>query len=205
MKQTKTLLRIDASANPQASVSRELGDEFEHRWLDRHPGARVLRRDLSAPLPLLDTAWVHANLTDPAERDETHQAALALSDALIAELKAADAVLVTVPMYNFSVPAAMKAWIDLVCRARETFTYTERGPEGLLEDRPVTIVMASGGVPAGSGADFASGYLKHIFGFIGIRDVSLVTADRMGIDPEASLARARRQLAALFDDEEAAA
>lgn len=205
MSNTKTLLRIDASARHDGSVTRQLGDEFEARWLAGHPGGDVVRRDLAEPLPLLDAAWVDANLTDPAERSQAQRAALALSDRLIAELRLADAVLLTVPMYNFGVPAALKAWIDLVCRARETFAYTEQGPKGLLADRPVTIVLASGGVPMGSAVDFASDYLKHIFGFIGIGDVSLIAAERTNVDPDAALAGARRRLAALFDDNDAAA
>jgi len=205
MSKPKTLLRIDASARHDDSVTRQLGDEFQTRWLVQHPAAQVQHRDLSQPLPQLDAAWVAANLTDPADRDAAQRAALALSDQLIAELQQADAVLVTVPLYNFAVPAAMKAWIDLVCRARETFAYTEQGPRGLLKDRPVTIVFASGGVPVGSAMDFASGYLKHIFGFIGLQDVRLVAAERMNVDPDTALAEARRQLAALFDDRDEAA
>jgi FMN-dependent NADH-azoreductase len=205
MTHAKTLLRIDASAHPEGSVTRQLGDEFEARWLAAHAAGQVTRRDLSEPLPLLDAAWVAANLTDPAERSDAQRAALALSDRLIDELRQADAVLVTVPLYNFAVPAAMKAWIDLVCRARETFAYTEQGPRGLLDERPVTVVMASGGVPMGSAVDFASGYLRHIFAFIGLSDVRLVAAERMNIDPDAALASARRQLTALFDDREQAA
>jgi len=205
MNKPMTLLRIDASARHDDSVTRKLGDEFERRWLAAHGAAQVQRRDLSQPLPQLDAAWVAANLTDPAERDAAQRAVLALSDRLIAELQQADAVLVTVPLYNFAVPAAMKAWIDLVCRARETFAYTEQGPKGLLKDRPVTIVFASGGVPVGSAVDFASGYLKHIFGFIGLQDVRLVAAGRMNVDPDGALAEARRQLAALFDDRDEAA
>jgi len=205
MKKPMTLLRIDASARHDDSVTRQLGDEFQRLWLAQHPAAQVRHRDLSQPLPQLDAAWVASNLTDPAERNAAQRAVLALSDQLIAELQQADAVLVTVPLYNFAVPAAMKAWIDLVCRARETFTYTEQGPKGLLKDRPVTIVFASGGVPVGSAMDFASGYLKHIFGFIGLQDVRLVAAERMNVDPDAALADARRQLAALFDDRDEAA
>lgn len=204
MTHAKNLLRIDASAHPQGSVTRRLGDEFTQRWLADHPGGTVVSRDLAEPLPLLDADWVSANLTDPAERDDGHLAALALSDQLIGELRDADAVLVTVPMYNFAVPASLKAWIDLVCRARETFAYTDKGPQGLLADRPVTIVIASGGVPVGSAMDFASDYLKHIFGFIGITDVSLVAAERMNLDPDGAMSAARRQLAALFDDKHAA-
>jgi FMN-dependent NADH-azoreductase len=197
----KRLLRIDASARREGSVTRQLGDEFQARWLARHPGAEIQVRDLSESLPLLDSEWVAANLTEPEQRTSGQQAMLALSDRLIAELDQADAVLVTVPLYNFGVPAAMKAWIDLVCRARETFAYTEEGPRGLLADRPVYVVMATGGVPVGSPVDFASGYLKHVFGFIGLQDVHLIAAAQMNLDAEGALARARAELDSLFDTE----
>ena len=95
-------------------------------------------------------------------------------------------IVLTVPVYNFSVPAALKAWIDLVCRARMTFQYTDTGPQGLLRDRPVYLVMASGGIPFGSEADFASGYLHHIFGFIGIHDLRPVYAAQTNVDASAS-------------------
>jgi FMN-dependent NADH-azoreductase len=197
----KRLLRIDASARSAGSVTRRLGDEFQARWLGCHPDAEVLTRDLSEPLPLLDSDWVAANLTEPSQRTPGQQAALALSDTLIAELEQADAVLVTVPLYNFSVPAAMKAWIDLVCRARKTFAYTDNGPRGLLADRPVYVVIATGGVPVGSPADFASGYLRHVFGFIGLCDVQLITAERMNLDAEGALVKARAGIDILFDTE----
>jgi FMN-dependent NADH-azoreductase len=121
---------------------------------------------------------VRANLTDPAERREQQHARLDVSDRLVAELDAADVVVLTAPVYNFSVPAALKAWIDMICRARLSFRYTESGPQGMLRDRPVYLVMASGGMPFGSPADFASGYLRHIFAFIGIHDVRMVQAER---------------------------
>ena len=193
------ILRIDASGRQAGSVTRELGDAVIQRLLDQNPGAMVQPRDLSDGLPLLDEQWIAANMTAPEERTRAQHAELALSDSLVEELAEADAVVVTVPLYNFSVPAAMKAWIDLVCRAHLSFTYTEDGPKGLLADRPVYLVMATGGVPVGSPMDFASGYLRHVFGFLGIRDVRLVAADRMNLNPEDSLARAHAEIAGWFN------
>src|SRR3546814_1403365 len=88
------------------------------------------------------------------------------ADELIAELEAADTIVITAPIYNFAIPASLKAWVDLIARARRTFRYTEAGPEGLLKGKRAFIVFASGGVPLGSEVDFASGYLKHILGFV---------------------------------------
>src|SRR5690606_32013845 len=96
---------------------------------------------------------------------------------------------ITAPIYNFAIPASLKAWIDQVTRARRTFRYTEAGPEGLLKGKRAYIVFASGGVPLGSQVDFASGYLRHILGFIGITDVHFIAADGHQMDGEA-IARA---------------
>jgi FMN-dependent NADH-azoreductase len=111
---------------------------------------------------------------------------LAASDEAVAAVEAADAIVLTVPMYNFSVPSVLKAWIDHLCRAGLTFRYTENGPQGLLADRPLYLVMASGGVPFGSPMDFASGYLRQVFRFIGIEDVRLIGAERVAADAEAA-------------------
>jgi len=180
------ILRVDSSVQREQSITRKLGDEVVRRLLREHPGATLTVRDLADPIDLIDADWVRANLTDPAERHQQQRAALADSDRLVAELDAADVVVLTVPVYNFSVPAALKAWIDMICRARLSFRYTENGPQGMLRDRPVYLVMASGGTPFGSPADFASGYLRHIFAFIGIRDLRMVQAERTGGGVEAS-------------------
>jgi len=191
---TFTILRIDGSARYADSVSRRLADETVERLRAAHPGARLIHRDLGAGLPAIDEAWVAANFTDPEARTTEHRAALALSDTLVEELRAADVVVMAVPMYNFGVPASVKAWVDLVARARVTFRYTPQGPEGLLRDRPVYILMATGGVRVGSELDFASGYLRHIWGFLGVRDVHVIAADGLNRDGEQALARAREQL-----------
>ena len=180
------ILRVDSSVQRKHSVKRKLGDEVVRRLLLQHPQARLTVRNLADPVDLIDADWVHANLTDPAERDAQQRAALAGSDRLVAELDAADVVVLTAPVYNFSIPAALKAWIDMICRARLSFRYTESGPQGMLRDRPVYLVMASGGMPFGSPTDFASGYLRHILAFIGIGDVRMVQAERTGSGVEAS-------------------
>lgn len=193
---TTRILRIDASARRTGSVTRDLND----RIVDRFAAAGetdVTTRDLADPLPLLTEEWIAANFTDPAERTDEQKAILALSDELVAELKAADVLLIGLPIYNFGVPGALKAWIDLVARARETFRYGETGPVGLLNGKRAIVTVASGGTEAGSQIDFATGYLSHVLGFIGIRDVVFVNADRMMIDAEASLAGAMGQIETL--------
>ncbi|MBO6854932.1 MAG: NAD(P)H-dependent oxidoreductase [Marivivens sp.] len=190
---TKHILRLDASVRSSNSVSRDLTDQIVSRFTD----AEVTVRDLAGGLPLIDEAWVGANFTAPDDRTEAQKEALRLSDELIAELKAADTLVIGLPIYNFGVPANLKAWIDLVARAGVTFRYTENGPEGLLNGKRAIIAFASGGTETGSSIDFASGYLRHILSFIGITDVEFVSADRMAVDAETAMKNAKEQIAAL--------
>ncbi|CTQ48154.1 FMN-dependent NADH-azoreductase [Jannaschia donghaensis] len=188
-----TILRIDSSAKAEGSTTRKLLDEIEARV-----GTADIRRDVGGEaLPQISGTWVAANFTAPDDRSDDQRQALALSDSLIDEIKAADTLLIGVPIYNFSVPGALKAWIDLICRAGVTFKYTDTGPVGLLEGKRAVLAVASGGTPVGSDIDFATGYMKHILGFIGITDVEVVAADRQGADAEAAAARADAQIAEL--------
>ena len=190
---TKTILHIDASARRTGSATRDLSARIV-----QHLGAnRIIRRDLATPLPLLTEDWITANSTPADQRDATQRDLLALSDELVKELQQADTVVIGLPIYNFSVPAAFKAWIDLVARAGLTFSYTEDGPKGLLEGKRAILAIASGGTAVGSEIDFATGYARHVLGFIGIHDVDVVAADRMALDPEAALSNAQKAVAEL--------
>lgn len=171
------ILRIDSSARQDTSVSRMLADKL----IDHLSPESVTRRDVAGKMPFIDEAWVTANFTPAEDRSDTQKEVLAFSDQLIREIIEADTLVISAPAYNFGVPASMKAWIDLVCRAGVTFRYTENGPEGLLEPgKKAYIVFASGGTPAGAAYDYATGYLKHIMGFIGIDDVTIIAADQLG-------------------------
>ncbi|WP_289303271.1 FMN-dependent NADH-azoreductase, partial [Methylophaga sp. UBA3996] len=128
--------------------------------------------------------WIHANFTDPEQRTEQNKQALKTSDQLVEELQAAEILVIASPIYNFSVPAVLKAWIDQVARARVTFRYTENGPEGLLKAKKAYLVMASGGVPLGSEVDYASTYLNQVMNFLGIHDVTVVDAGSLIQDTE---------------------
>ena len=187
------ILRIDASARRDGSVTRELTASI----IARLPGADVTVRDLAEPLPLLDEAWIGANFTPEADRTDDQRARLALSDSLVAEVRDADLLVIGLPIYNFGPPAAFKAWVDLVARAGVTFRYSAAGPEGLLKDKRAIVAVASGGTEVGSDIDFATGYVRHVLGFIGITDVLFVKADRLMIDAEASRRDADAQVAAL--------
>jgi FMN-dependent NADH-azoreductase len=190
---TTSILRIDASARREGSVSRDLTD----RIIARFPGATVTTRDLAPGLPLINETWVGANFTPEADRTPDQRATLALSDDLIAEVKAADTLVIGLPIYNFGVPATLKAWVDQVARAGVTFRYTETGPEGLLTGKRAIVAVASGGTEAGSEIDFATGYIRHVLGFIGIAEVDFVTADRLMLDMDGTLQSAHAQIETL--------
>nr|WP_070960469.1 NAD(P)H-dependent oxidoreductase [Hyphomonas sp. Mor2] len=174
----RTILHLNASARSAGSVTRDLSQ----RLVDRLTNAatQIISRDVGAsPLPLITEDWVGANFTPDESRTPEQNDTLALSDTLIAELEAADTLVLGVPVYNFGVPAAFKAWIDLVARARKTFKYTETGPVGLLDGKTAYVVVASGGTAAGSDIDFATPYLRHVLGFLGIHDVTIIAADQL--------------------------
>ncbi len=189
---TKKVLHIDSSARLSGSTSRAFTAQIADKL-----GGEIIRRDLTQAIPQIDGTWVNANFTPADQRTDAQKEALALSDSLIAEIQAADTLVIGVPIYNFGVPAALKAWVDQVARAGVTFKYTENGPQGLLEGKRAILVVASGGTAAGSDIDFASGYMQHVMGFIGITDVTVITADQMMMDAEAALAKATAQVDAL--------
>ena len=161
------ILRIDASARREGSVSRDLNDQIVARF-EEAGDVKVTIRDLASPLPLLSEDWIGANFTPADDRDEAQVEALSLSDSLIDELKAADVLLIGLPIYNFGVPAVLKAWVDQVARVGVTFNYTENGPVGLLNGKRAIVTVASGGTQVGSDIDFATGYLRHVLGFLAV-------------------------------------
>ncbi len=181
------ILRIDASARSEGSVSRDLSD----RLVSRLAGVdgEVTVRDLAENSPgFVDADWVGANFTAPDARTDAQRDRLADSEVLVRELETADHIVIGAPIYNFSVPAALKAWIDQVARARRTFIYTEQGPKGLLDGKTAWLVVASGGTPVDSEIDFATPYLRHVLGFLGISDVRVIDAGRWGFLSDAEKA-----------------
>ena len=193
---TQTLLHFDASARKTGSVSRDLSRDIVARLSTQD--THVIRRDLAdTDLPFVDESWIGANFTPEDDRTDAQRETLSLSDNLIAELEAADTIVIGVPIYNFGVPAAFKAWVDQVARARKTFRYTEAGPEGLLKGKRAVVALASGGTKSGSEIDFATGYVRHVLGFMGITDVEFVAADQLMLDAEGTRARADAAVGAL--------
>jgi FMN-dependent NADH-azoreductase len=207
---TKVLI-IDSAATGAASVSRKLTTAFAEQLRRQQPAVRITHRDVgTAPIPHLTEATVGAIRGAPVEGDEA-QAALALSDRLISELKEADLIVIGAPMYNFGMPSTLKAWFDHVLRAGITFRYTAEGPEGLLKGKRAIVVESRAGLysegPAASN-DSQEPHLRTLLGFMGIDDVSFVRAERLAFGPEAAsgaIAEAAQALAGLAEAEMALA
>lgn len=195
----KSLLVINSSAAREGSVSRELVEFTVDRLLQVNPLAHVVRRDLGqSPIPHITTETLNGVRGSPVTQAE-HQAR-ALSDTLIAEIRAADTVVIGAPMYNFGVSTALRAWFDHILRAGETFSYSSDGPRGLLGGKRVIIVESRGGLysegPAAA-IDFQEPYLRHLLAFVGLTNVAFIHAEKIGYGPEARAAAldgARRQI-----------
>ena len=191
------ILRIDSSSRREGSVSRQLTDRLVNRLVSENSDTTVISRDVSDALPIVSADWIEANFTPPEARSADQMELLKLSDILISEIKSADVVIIGLPIYNFGVPAALKSWIDLICRVGETFRYSESGPEGLLSGKRVIVTVASGGVPVGSLADHATSYLTHVLNFVGITDVEYISATGLAMDPESPVYAAEADIDAM--------
>jgi len=138
-----------------------------------------------------------ANFTPAADRTEAQKATLALSDSLIAEIMAADTLVISAPMYNFAIPSTLKAWIDHICRTGITFQYSAEGPKGMLTGKRAILVITTGVTPIGAAYDQTTGYLRQVMGFIGITNVEIVAADLIMAQTDDAVAKARTAIAAL--------
>ena len=195
------ILQVNSSARREASHSTQVANRIVERLRNEAPDAALCVRDLSAdPHPVLDEAALGALFTPPAQRTPEQAARVALDDALIAQVQAADVIVLGVPMYNFGVPAQLKNWIDAIMRAGVTFRYTAQGPEGLLKCKKVYVALARGGVYRGTPADTQVPYLRTVLGFLGIDDVQFVYAEGLNMGDEAQrqgLASALEQIGEL--------
>lgn len=188
------ILHIDSAITGDASVSRKLTAEIVSRLTAAHPGTSVTYRDLNNGVPAIDTEWFAAVRLAPENPTPAQQKLIDVSDAYLAEVQAADVVVIGLPVYNFNLPAQLKNWLDQIARAGKSFRYTEAGPEGLLKGKRAIIAYSAAGTPFGSELDHASGYLRFMLGFLGITDVEFVAADRLAMDREAGMARAQEAL-----------
>lgn len=200
------VLIIDSAATGDASVSRRLGRELEALLRGRGP-VRIVRRDVGDdPVPHLNARTTPAIRGGEAGTDEGREA-LALSDALIAELKAADLIVIGAPMYNFGMASTLKAWFDHVARAGITFRYSAAGPEGLIKGKKTIVIESRAGLYSEGPAAAMDGqepHLRTLLGFIGLDDVSFVRAERLAFGPEAaeaSIEAALAELRALADEQ----
>jgi FMN-dependent NADH-azoreductase len=184
MTEPMRILRVDSSAKTENSESRRLTDRIIDGLKTNGKSLDVTVRDLNESLPQVNTAWIEANNTQSDDQTNEHKKTLALSNTLVGEIEAADTLIIGVALYNFSITASLKLWIDLVCRARKTFAYVDGSPKGLMTGKKAIICFASGGTPFESNIDFASGYLRHILGFIGITDVTFISADKHFMDDQ---------------------
>ena len=195
MTHSLNILEVSASGRRGDSVSRQLTADVVGALEARYSGASVVRRDLNDGIGFVDESWIAANFTNAEDRTQSQLDRLAGSDALVAELAAADVIVIGAPIYNFGVPATRKAWVDQVARARLTFRYTENGPEGLLKGKKAYVVVASGGVPVDAAVDFATPYLRHALAFLGIQDVEVIAADQLNSRGADAISEARRDIA----------
>lgn len=193
-----TLLQINSSLFSGQGQSSRLADQFVATWRARHADARVVVRDLATePVPHLDDARFAAFLAKPEARSPEQQAVAAYSDALIAELRAADVIVLGLPMYNLGIPSTLKAYFDHIARAGVTFRYTANGPEGLVTGKKVYVFAARGGRYSGTPLDSQTDFVRNFLAFIGITDVEFVYAEGLALGEDsrnAALGAAREQL-----------
>ena len=178
----------------QKSVSRMLADEMVSLLGARKPGVNMITRDLASGVGIVNSAWIDAERTSEENRTPDQRALLTQSDALVAELQAADDLVIATPIYNFSVPAALKAWIDLICRDKITFVYENDRARGLLANKRATVIITSGRTIADTDVDYASNYIQHIMEFIGILDVAVIDVTGLAKNRREVINNARKEI-----------
>jgi FMN-dependent NADH-azoreductase len=195
------VLIIESSARQQDSVSRQLTRDFIQQWQAAHPGDQINVRDVAAnPLPHLDADLLGGWMKPAEQRSMPEQEAFERSNQLTDELLAADVLVMAAPMYNFTIPSTLKAWLDHVLRAGITFKYTPTGPQGLLQGKRAIVLTDRGGIHAGAGSDHQEPYLRQAMAFIGIHDVEFIHAEGLNMSGdfhEKGVNQAKARLAAL--------
>jgi FMN-dependent NADH-azoreductase len=184
------ILLVTTSPRGSDSYSNQVAHALVAKLRAEKPGARLVTRDFAtAPLPHVGEDYIVGRMLPADQRNAGQAASVALSDELIAELFASDAIVIASPMYNFGVPSTLKAWIDHLARAGETFSYSAAGPEGLVKGKKVYLIQARGGVysegPMG-GFNFQDPYLKTVLGFLGMTDIELIAIEGIAFGPEAA-------------------
>lgn len=191
----KTLLQINSSVFGENGQSSQLNNLFVEEWLHLNPDAKVIKRDLTQDvIPHLDSTRVSAFFTPVDQRSDEQQTIVNYSDGLINEIQQADAIVIGAPMYNFSIPSQLKSYFDHLARAGVTFKYTENGPVGLLDNKPVYIITTRGGIHKNLPTDSLTGFLKSFLNFIGLQDLHFIYAEglNMGAKKDESLSDAKK-------------
>jgi FMN-dependent NADH-azoreductase len=197
---SKSILAITSSGRAD-SISTKLVKDILARLKKKHDGAKVKHHDLAKkPAAFVDDAWITANFTPDETKTAAQKKILAASNKYVDEVLAADIIVIGMPIYNFGIPAALKAWVDQIIRAKRTFAYKAGGGYDALvpKGKKVIIVATSGGVPVGSGYDLATPYLKHVLGFIGLTDVEVIAADQQNTLGAAQTDKAKAEIAKRF-------
>ena len=205
------ILLVTSSIFGENSKSRAVAHDILEGLEGADPAARVTVRETNA-IPHFSGELLGALMTPAEKRDAAHQHMVALADTMIAEVEAADTIVLAAPMYNFTIPSTLKAWLDHIARAGRTFRYTEKGPEGLLKGKKVYVAATRGGLYANGGPaahmDFQEPYLRGMLGFLGLDDVTFVYAEGQSISPQAAaegMRKARESVKTLVPEMRAAA
>lgn len=198
----QNILLVNSSGRFKGSVTRQLSKLIVQQLEAGIKESKLVTRELTKGLPFINEEWIGATFTPVEKRNQAQKAVLAFSDELVKELQDADTIVIASPIYNFSIPAVLKAWIDLTARAQLTFKYSENGPVGLLGNKNIYAVIASGGVPIGSPMDYASPYLKQALAFIGLADVTIIDASSINLSGDKGENSAEQQIAKLIEPTE---
>jgi len=190
----QNILLINSSGRFNGSVTRQLSQNVVEQLQKGNKLSSLVTRELTEGLPFINEEWIGATFTPIDQRNDAQKDVLKFSDELVKELEDANTVVIASPIYNFNIPAVLKAWIDLTARAELTFKYTDTGPVGLIENKKIYIAIASGGVPIGSAMDHASPYLKQALGFIGLTDVTIIDASTINLSGNLDLSSAEQQI-----------
>lgn len=205
----QNLLQLKTSIFSDNGQSSQLANEFVSAWLENNDDAKVVVRDLAQePVPHLDAERFLAFLSKPEERKISQQTVIDYSDRLINEVKAADVIVLGLPMYNYGLPSTLKAYFDHIARAGVTFKYTDTGPVGLLSNKKVYVFATRGGLYAGTSRDTQTGYIREFLNFLGISDVEFIYAEGLAMgdaQKEAALTQAHETIRHLNETVQAVA
>ena len=194
------ILFLKTSPKYEGSISTELG-EYLVNQLTSVSKSTVTKRQLDEEIPFINQQIINGLYVEDSQKSFEQKEALKLSDAIVEDVNNHDTIVISTPIYNFSAPAVLKAWADMVARVNKTFSYTENGPIGLLKDKKAYVVISSGGTKVGSEIDFFTPWMKHFLKFIGITEVEFIAADQLMSDDGTKLQLVKNQIHELFVDD----